>query len=268
MSRERSENQFYGKFFECCTVAALNKEEVQYKENFTFSQKEQDEIFKDACMLASYLGAHKAIYTGDKTGTQSGDILLDCNTNLEIKYVSSGTGTYFNTSIFYFDKFGFDFKEYMNHYGLYDILEELGVVKVSRTNNSPISQKDSSYIRHSCSDFFETKIKPIDAKMRQAFTLDIIDFFQKHPSEAYTFITDMLNKNSATSRKTAPDRLVVFNYKKKSISELYWKDSKEDISTIIRPTDTGFVIGNIRVQLSWQNGVGLNNPTIRVFLER
>ena len=32
-------------------------------------------------------------------------------------------------------------------------------------------------------------------------------------------------------------------------------------------TDKGFKIGNIRFAIGWQNGNGLNNPTIRVFLE-
>ena len=44
------------------------------------------------------------------------------------------------------------------------------------------------------------------------------------------------------------------------------KSLKADI-TQIRFTDKGMVIGNIRIAIGWQNGNGLNNPTIRVFLQ-
>ena len=45
------------------------------------------------------------------------------------------------------------------------------------------------------------------------------------------------------------------------------KNFKDNISTNIRATDKGLVIGNVRIAFSWQNGVGLNNPTIRAYLE-
>ena len=31
-------------------------------------------------------------------------------------------------------------------------------------------------------------------------------------------------------------------------------------------TDFGLIFKNFRMQFGWQNGTGLNNPTIRVFL--
>ena len=84
-----------------------------------------------------------------------------------------------------------------------------------------------------------------------------------HIEELYKFINDMLEKNSSTSKKTKPDRLIILNYNKKSVKEIDLKNFKNNLQFNIRNTDTGIVIGNIRIALSWQNGRGLNNPTIR-----
>ena len=91
--------------------------------------------------------------------------------------------------------------------------------------------------------------------------------FAENPEKVYEFILDMLNKNSSTSKKTSPDRLIVLNYKKNAVREVDLKHFKENISNNIRITDKGLVVGNVRVNFGWQNGIGLNNPTIRVFLE-
>ena len=103
--------------------------------------------------------------------------------------------------------------------------------------------------------------------MRMKFTQDIADFFANNPDRVYEFITDMLEKNSSTSKKTSPDRLIVLNYNKNAVREIDLKNFKDNISTNIRATEKGLVVGNVRVAFSWQNGVGLNNPTIRAFLE-
>lgn len=268
-SNSRAENQYYGKYRECCVVAHLNGSEVEYNENHTFTQEEQVELFNEAKLIADFLGNHTATYLGNRTGTESGDILLDNGESVEIKSVSAGAGTYWNTTIYYFSKFGFDFKEYMEKYGLYDALEDAfgSVAKISRKNNSPVNQATSSMIRHSYEALYAEKIVPVDEAMRMRFTQDIANYFSQNPDKVYDFIFDMLEKNSSSSKKTAPDRLVVLNYTKKTVREVDLKNFKDNISTNIRVTNKGLVIGNVRIAFSWQNGVGLNNPTIRVFLE-
>ena len=57
------------------------------------------------------------------------------------------------------------------------------------------------------------------------------------------------------------------NYNKKTAKEINLKSFVDNITTTIRVTDKGLVIGNVRIIFAWQNGSGLNNPTIRVFLE-
>lgn len=268
-SNNRADNQYYGKYRECCVVAHLNNTTIDYHENYIFTKEEQETLFNEAKLIADFLGNHTATYLGNHTSTESGDILLDTGDVIEIKTVSAGSGTYFNTSIYYFSKFGFDFKEYMTKYGLYDAIEDNfgSIVKVSRKNNSPVNQSSSSLIRHNYYSEWKEKIVPVDEIMREKFTQDIANYFIQNTDKIYEFISDMLNKNSATSKKTSPDRMIVLNYKKNTVREIDLKDFKENISTNIKVTNKGLIIGNVRLAFSWQNGVGLNNPTIRVYLE-
>lgn len=268
-SNTRAENQYYGKYFECCVAAHLNNSEVEYHEDYDFTTEEQKNLLEEAKIVARHIGNHTAAYLGNHTSTESGDIELDNGEVIELKRVSAGSGTYFNTSIYYFSKFGFDFKQYMSEYGLYDAIDSvLGASgKANRKNNSPVSQPMSSYIRHNLTKNWEDCILPVDKAMRIAFTENIADYFIHNPDKIYEFMTDMLNKNTATCNKTRPDRLIVFNYKNNSVREIDLKNFSNNITTKIRATENGLVIGNIRVAFSWQNGVGLNNPTIRVFLE-
>lgn len=268
-SNSRAENQFFGKYRECCVVAHLNNSEVEYHENYNFTTEEQQRLSNEAKLVADFIGNHTATYLGNHTSIESGDILLDNGEVIELKSVSAGTGTYFNTSIYYFLKFGFDFKDYMEKYGLYDALEESfgDMFKISRKNNSPVSQPNSSAIRHNYEKIYKEKIVPVDASMRMAFTRDIAEYFVNNPNMVYEFITDMLEKNSSTSKKTSPDRMIVLNYQKGKVREIDLKNFKENISTNIRATEKGLVVGNVRIAFSWQNGVGLNNPTIRAYLE-
>lgn len=268
-SNNRAENQYYGKYRECCIVAHLNNTDVDYHENYMFTEEEQKTLFNEAKLVADFLGNHTATYLGNHTAMESGDILLDTGDVIEIKTVSAGSGTYFNTSIYYFSKFGFNFKEYMEKYGLYDAIEDNfgSIVQVSRKNNSPVNQSNSSFIRHNYCSEWKEKIVPIDEKMREKFTQDIANYFIQNVDKIYEFISDMLNKNSPTSKKSSPDRMIVLNYKKNTVREIDLKNFKENISTNIKVTSRGLIIGNVRLAFSWQNGVGLNNPTIRVYLE-
>jgi hypothetical protein len=265
---ERATNQYYGKFFETAVVAQLNNSEVEYNENYEFSPEEITKMLGQAKKVADYLGDYSAEYIGNQTALASGDIKLNNGQIIELKRVSAGTGTYFNTSIYYFSKFGFDFKNYMEKYGLYEELEKhFGKeFRISRSNNSPVSQANSSSIRHKHKEQYDTYIVPVDEECRKHFLSDLADYFQNNTDKIYEFVSDMLNKNSETSQKTSPDRIIVYNYSKDVVSEINIDALKID-SSEIRTTDKGMVVGNIRVAIGWQNGNGLNNPTIRIFLQ-
>lgn len=267
-SNNRTNNQYYGKYRECCVVACLNNTKVEYNENYTFTEKEEKELYSQGKIIADFLGNHTAQYIGNHTIDKSGDILLDNGEVIEIKTVSAGSGTYFNTSIYYFEKFGFDFKKYMEKYGLYNALETNfgNIIKINHRTKSPVSQEASSLIRHNYEDLYNKTIVPTDTIVREHFIQDIANYFINNSEQVYNFIIDMLEKNSLTSKKTKPDRLIVLNYNKNIVKEINLKNFIDNISTNIKTTEKGLVIGNIRIALGWQNGVGLNNPTIRVFL--
>ena len=69
-------------------------------------------------------------------------------------------------------------------------------------------------------------------------------------------------------KRTKPniaDFLLVYNYKKHTAKIVNIHDII--VNNSIRINGQSLIFGDkIRITLSWQNGVGLNNPTIRVFL--
>ena len=267
-SNSRAENQYYGKYRECCVIAHLHHAEVEYLENYDIPEKEREDIFEKSKIVSNFIGKHTATYIGNHTINESGDILLDNGDRLELKSVSAGTGTYHNTSIYYFEKFGFNFRDYMERYGLYDILEKTfgDMITINRNIKSPVNQTDSSFIRHNYEKLYKEKIVPVDETMRMEFTKDLATYFINNPDKRYSFITEMLDKESCTHKKISPDRLIIWNYQKNNVYEIDLKNFKGENSTDIRATDKGLVIGNVRCAFSWGNGAGLNNPVIRVFL--
>ena len=271
MARCKENNQYYGKYFECCVVNQINKEDKDlYKENYCdFSTEEKEDIQKDAMAVAQYLNANKAEYTGNLTGSAKGDVFLpDTNEFIELKYVSFGKGTYWNTSLSYFEKFNFNFQEYLCNFGLISLLKECfgSQVSVKDKNKSPVSAADSSFIRHNHSDLYKEKIVPLDEEIRKKFVKDLVAFFSENEEATRQFLADILIKNSLTSQKGKPDRLIIFNYETKKITEFKWEEIFNSPDIYIKTTDKGFTINNIRIAIGWQNGNGLNNPTLRVFL--
>lgn len=273
MARVKENNQFYGKYFECCVVNVINQaNEELYKESYVdFTPKELQDMKQDAEQLALYLNANKAEYIGNLTVNAKGDIFLpESQESIEIKYVSSGKGTYWNTSLTYFEKFGFNFQQYFHDFNLITTLKNLfgENVQISDKNKSPVSKESSSYIRHNFSDEYEKQIVPLDEQMREAFVKDLALFFQNNPQATKELINDVLLKNSATNKKGKPDRLIVYNYNTKKIIDFNWEKifSDANVNTDIQATKKGLIINNIRIAIGWQNGNGLNNPTLRVFL--
>ncbi len=263
----KATNQYYGKYFENAICSYINHTEIKNLTNFNqFSEEDLKIMSEDAKVVAKYLNANNAVWVGDKTSKENCDIIVD-NEHIEIKYVSQGTGTYFNTSIYEFCNYGFDYRAYLNKYGFYDVLsEELKPfnIKFSRKNKSPVTQKDSSLIRHNYPNTYNT-IQNTEAKIRKIFIYDLTSYFKSNPNELYSFISDMINKKTSTINKNKPDRIIVYNYTKNEISDINLNNLNYDDT--ISLTDKGFSVGDIRIQIGWQNGNALNNPTIRVFLK-
>ena len=68
------------------------------------------------------------------------------------------------------------------------------------------------------------------------------------------------------SQKNLFGDIIIFNYETKKITEFKWEEIFNSPDIYIKTTDKGFTINNIRIAIGWQNGNGLNNPTLRVFL--
>lgn len=267
----KKDNQYYGKYFEYLVACALNKElPCLSAEQWGVAAEDGTDMEKEAREVAAFLGAHRCFHTGLHTGNADADLVLDDGQTIELKRVGSGSGTYYNTSIYHMTKYGFDFKNYLHKFGLYEALRNnFSGLAVSEKNNSPVSMANSSKIRHQFASTYTEKICPIDAAARSAFVQDLRKHFVKHPEDFYSFISDMLYKQSLTSHKKKPDRIIVYNYKKHTISEINLAEIIANLSTYsCQNTDTDFSIlaGPLRFVFSWQNGCGLNNPTIRTFL--
>lgn len=274
-SNAKADNQYFGKYLERATVEHINDSGIiidptQYDDlsGYSFLDEEIAYLNEEAEKIATYIGKDLvASYVGNHTGTECGDIVLSNNTHIELKRVFGGSGTYHNTSIFFFKDYGYDFKDYMREYGLYDVIEKyFPSVSVSRKNNSPVNVKISSAIRHSDNEEGKRAIVQTDEIMRTAFVKNLAKYFSENPDMAYNFAKDMLNKVRLRTRESyKPDRFIVYNYNKDSITEINLQDMQFNEDNI-KNTDLGLLIGPLRMQIGWQNGTGLNNPTIRVFL--
>lgn len=277
MPNSKKLNQHYGKYFELCVVNRLNQitEPPKYKWEDDIPLKDRKLMFQEAIKVADYIGIQPCEYTGDHTALASGDIILtNSGEVIEIKRVSKSKGTYYNPTIYTLLDYGFDMRKYMEDYYLYNALDDAfqNEYKVSHKNKSPISQEDSSEIRKIWKELWESNIVPIDRNMRYNFTQDLKAYFRANSDKFKLFVVNMITKHSNTSRKRNPDKVIVFNYCLNSIEtidvlELLKNELMED-SIKMQDDDSqfSFNIKNFRFTVSWQNGAGLNNPTIRVYI--
>ena len=54
ISNIKSDNQYYGKYRECCVVAALNGSNVNYNEDYSFTNEEKEQMMEEGkknCLL-------------------------------------------------------------------------------------------------------------------------------------------------------------------------------------------------------------------------
>lgn len=265
MNFSKENNQYYGAFIESRVVAYINKEEYVRPEliaNFNFPNEDIIEMNNDAKMIADYIGGDRATWVGRSTSNENCDIIVD-GRKIEIKYVSMGTGTYLNSSLTYFsDRLGFTpFTDY-THRTICPYLEKFFGSKVYK-NISPVSKEESSIFQSRKE--YEELVK-IDKAMRKEYVDNLYNFLTTNPDKLKLFITDIISKNA--SNKETPEEVVIFNHKVKEFMSF----TKEDIikkinSKTIKKTPLGLVLDGFRVQISWQNGTGLNNPTLRVFLK-
>jgi hypothetical protein len=96
--------------------------------------------------------------------------------------------------------------------------------------------------------------------------MSLYQFLIENNEARLQFVKNLITKEA--SNKNMPDRLIVFNHANKWIIEF----NMQDILTRLDNDGLSVSGGTIKMYgvhftIAWQNGTGLNNPTIRVFLE-
>lgn len=279
----KSNNQYFAEYMEKAVCAIINKEEIINDTGFPFTEKDIELMNEQAhhWVKTDFPYAKTAQYLGRKTITADCDIIINETEHVELKYVSEGNGTYLNTSIYYFTQFGFNFHDYMEKFNYLDLLKEIFGEKVKVNDNSPVSEKVSHDFRKEHEDIYKNIIIPADKNVRKAFVYDLIKYFEQpdHYDELQIFGHQMLTKETPTSQKRNPHYISVYGYKDNIVRRIYPEKilkPNEPITithgeTLNRNKETLFYIklnNVLRVQIGWQNGTGLNNPTIRVFVEK
>ena len=278
----KTNNQYFGEYMEKAVCSVINQEEIINDTGYPFTERDIILMNRQANDWVSidFPYAYKAEYLGRKTATADCDIIINDTEHVELKYVSKGNGTYLNTSLYYFKQFGFNFHDYMENMGYIDLLIQLFGNQVKPKDNSPVNQTVSSNIRKQQADIYQNIILPADKKVRQIFVNDLINYFTQpeHYNDLQLFGHQMLTKETLTSQKRNPNFVSVYGYKDDVIRRIYPDQILQPNEPIIvtqeeslnRNKETIFSIKLnkiIRVQIGWQNGTGLNNPTIRVFIE-
>ena len=132
-------------------------------------------------------------------------------------------------------------------------------------NLSPVSAKEGSVWSKENPLAYEELIA-IEAKARDAYVTQVFNYLMEDESRIKYFAQQMLTKE--TSGKHTPDSVIIYHYNTDKLVEF----TKEEIlsmsnSTMIRSGST-FKFNGFHTTIAWQNGTGLNNPTIRVYLDK
>ena len=258
----KASNQYFGKDFEKVVYKKISGIELPLSGRTNdFLDVLNEDADNIATLIKDIIKIDSVDYTGDDTVKETADIKIN-NEPIEIKYVSSGSGTYFNTSLSILEEYGLkSFKDF--DFPIRKYLEKFFGDKVYK-NISPVTIKESSWFRHNFEPEFE-KLKEIDKEVRKQYVEYICSFFENNKNIMCDFCSDMLNKR--TKSNGGPNYIFVFNHENLNKFFMTKKEVLDKNKNILTKSDLGFKIGDVRFQISWQNGAGLNNPTIRVFLE-
>lgn len=261
----RADNQYEGSLFEYLVCQIHNKDNFYNIYEDKIPQERYISILEDAKIFCStdILPSGYAEWTGKETSNQNGDLLINSHV-IEIKYVSGGTGTYLNTSLEKISNYGFvSYRSYMETYGLYDKLEKY--FSINRNNISPVDRETAETFKKEFPKEYKN-LQSFEKPIRKIYVKDLFEFFQSNPLNLSRFIGDILSK--AISRKESPEKLIVYNYINKKITQ-YDNETilKMAHSKTFRTAGVSLVFDNIRIAIGWQNCSPLNNPTLRCFIK-
>ena len=258
----KADNQYYGRAFEEAICCILNNEEGNF-DYYDFPSDELENIMNCAAAVFKYFKKGKAIYNGRKV-MNTGDIIVNGET-YEVKFVSAGSGTYLNTSMRFLDSFlPFTYLSYMEAAGIFDCYKKNGI-KYSYDISPIKNTAEASKLRKQNINFVK-EVGELDKIARTNYVKDMYNYFCSHREQLAQFLTSLITKDNYTE-KQIPDHYIIYNYKNNSIIDL----NKDDILNSIDVSDfknsgLGLVFKNVRIAIGYQNGNGICNPTLRVFL--
>lgn len=267
---------YIGRAFERCVDFIGNDINPSNPYPAKITNDEFKEIFENAKILYPQLedyfnGIDNIRWTGSHTISTSADLLIN-NKITEVKYLSGSNGsTWVNTTINCInDGYGFPkkYNYYLKEYDVYSFLEdELGRHAISRTNSSPMGQKEASKVMKERPDFCD-ELKEVEIEARQAFVYDIVEYFESHPKQYEQFCIDVVTK-SICGNKKMPEILVEFNTSTKKANI----KTKEELLGMLGDGKINytqgqcqFFVGKFRFGFTWKNGVGLFNPVLKVYI--
>lgn len=262
---EKSKNQYYGKAFEYLICQFHNNEKVNNPYPNEIGEKDFQKLCDQAQKFLRLIPSYQEpfVWIGNHTHEASCDIMMGAQ-KIEVKHLSYGKGTYLNTSLENIVKYGFiSYYSYMEKYGLYDILNSFWD-NVSH-DGSPLSAEEAKIFMKIHPKEYKI-IQQKEKEIRRQYVVDLYQYFLDNPQKFTCFLQDCLSKN--ISNKETPDVILIYNYKKDTVFSF----GREEICNQIETQDfknagLSFVSSKIRIAFGWQNGAGLNNPTIRVFLK-
>lgn len=218
-------------------------------------------------------------HIGTETKNQLGDILINNEISVEIKYLNSvGLGTYHNSTLSYFDrklklKSYKDFLKENNYYSFVNGLLKENNLIANIENSSPFTIEESKIIRKQLKDKY-VDIKNYEEKIRTSYVNYLYKELINNKELINILIFDLINKITFSkdnyNYKGIVDYYIVFLENKNKIITIK-KESLEELKNKkieIQKTDKSIVIKDLfRIVPGWQNGTGLNNATIRIFLD-
>lgn len=274
MINKKADNQWYGKGFEQAIYMIFNKLPQSNPYPQHINEGDWTDMIKDAFIFISQYDEiiNSCEWIGNKTKIEDGDLIIN-HKKVEVKRVSENKGTYLNTSWKNCaDKYGFELnsQKFLHENNLYNELErQFGKDAFNTENASPFTQDESSKIQKEYKEWYK-KYSKLESIAREKAVTKIVTKLKNNNDLTALFLNDIISKN--ISNKNMPEKLVVYNYIKKMITFNYDNKTLKCMNKNYSVSQSsrqklGFNIGNFRIQIGWQNGAGLNNPTIRVFIK-
>lgn len=274
MINKKADNQWFGKGFEQAIYIVFNKLPQINPYPHYIDDDNWIDMINDAFIFISQYDEviTSCEWIGNKTKTEDGDLIIN-NKKVEVKRVSENKGTYLNTSWKNCaDKYGFELnsQKFLQENNLYTELEkQFGKNTFDTENASPFTQDQSSKIQKEHPEWYK-KYSKLESVAREKIVTKVVTKLKNNDDLTAIFLGDIISKN--ISNKKMPEKLVVYNYIKKAITFNYDNKTLKYMNKDYSVTQSsrqklGFSIGNFRIQIGWQNGAGLNNPTVRVFIK-